>query len=133
MLKIDALEKVRLLSVDEKARTTDDGSVKTNPEFPGAKQWRVRIRYPERVRQFADGNEIDYAERGVSVWSETRPDVTEGSYVRLTGVRIGAYSQGNRADLYIWATGIEPLDSSSSSSASSWSGTVGGDDDDDDE
>lgn len=132
-MKIDALEKVRLLSVDEKARTTDDGSVKTNPEFPGAKQWRVRIRYPERVRQFADGNEIDYAERGVSVWSETRPDVTEGSYVRLTGVRIGAYSQGNRADLYIWATGIEPLDELSSSSARSWSGTVGGDDDDDDE
>lgn len=130
MLKIDALEKVRLLSVDEKARTTDDGSVKTNSEFPGAKQWRVRIRYPERVRKFADGNEIDYAERGVSVWSETRPDVTEGSYVRLTGVRIGAYSQGNRADLYIWATGIEPLDELSSSSASSWSGTVGGDDDD---
>ena len=130
MLKVDALEKVRLLSVDEKARTTDDGSFKTNREFPGAKQWRVRIRYPERVREFADGNEIDYAERGVSVWSETRPDVTEGSYVCLTGVRIGAYSQGNRADLYIWATGIEPVDELSSSSASSWSGTVGGDDDD---
>lgn len=127
MLKIDALEKVRLLSVDEKARTTDDGSFKTNPEFPGAKQWRVRIRYPERVREFADGNEIDYAERGVSVWSETRPDVTEGSYVRLTGVRIGAYSQGNRADLYIWATGIEPLDELSSSSLGR---SFGGDDDD---
>ena len=39
MLKIDALDKVRLLSVDEKARTTDDGGFKTNPEFPGAKQW----------------------------------------------------------------------------------------------
>lgn len=128
MLKIDALEKVRLLSVDEKARTTDDGSVKTNPEFPGAKQWRVRIRYQERVREFADGNEIDYAERGVSVWSETRPDVTEGSYVRLTGVRIGAYSQGNRADLYIWATGIEPVDSPSMSS--SLGRSFGGDDDD---
>jgi len=128
MLKVDALEKVRLLSVDEKARTTDDGSVKTNPEFPGAKQWRVRIRYPERVRQFADGDEIDYAERGVSVWSETRPDVTEGSYVRLTGVRIGAYSQGNRADLYIWATGIEPVDSPSMSS--SLGRSFGGDDDD---
>lgn len=127
-MKIDALEKVRLLSVDEKARTTDDGSVKTNPEFSGAKQWRVRIRYQERVREFADGNEIDYAERGVSVWSETRPDVTEGSYVRLTGVRIGAYSQGNRADLYIWATGIEPVDSPSMSS--SLGRSFGGDDDD---
>ena len=127
-MKVDALEKVRLLSVDEKARTTDDGSFKTNPEFPGAKQWRVRIRYPERVREFADGDEIDYAERGVSVWSETRPDVTEGSYVRLTGVRIGAYSQGNRADLYIWATGIEPVDSPSMSS--SLGRSFGGDDDD---
>lgn len=128
MLKVDALEKVRLLSVDEKARTTDDGSFKTNPEFPGAKQWRVRIRYPERVREFADGDEIDYAERGVSVWSETRPDVTEGSYVRLTGVRIGAYSsQGNRADLYIWATGLEPVDNSSTTSSL---GSFGGVDDD---
>lgn len=61
----------------------------------------MRIRYPERVREFADGDEIDYAERGVSVWSETRPHVTEGSYVRLTGVRIGAYSQGkDRPDIY---------------------------------
>lgn len=88
----------------------------------------MRIRYPERVREFADGDEIDYAERGVSVWSETRPDVTEGSYVRLTGVRIGAYPQGNRADLYIWATSLEPVDSPSMSTSVGRS--FGGDDDD---
>lgn len=127
MLKVDALEKVRVMSVDEKARTTKDGDLKTNPEFPGAKQWGVRIRYPERVLEFEDGKEIDYAERRVSVWSESRPEVIEGSYVRLTGVRVGAYSQGERADLYIWATGIEPVDTPSTTS--SFSSSFGGDDD----
>lgn len=128
MLKVDALEKVRVMSVDEKARTTDEGDFKANDEFPGAKQWGVRVRYPERVLEFEDGQEIDYAERRVSVWSESRPEVTEGSYARLTGLRIGAYSQGNRADLYVWATGIEPVDTPSTTSSLGTS--FGGDDDD---
>lgn len=128
MLKVDALEKVRVMSVDEKARTTEDGDLKTNPEFPGCSQFGVRIRFPERVLEFEDGKEIDYAERRVSVWSKTRPEVTEGSYARLTGVRVGAYSQGNRADLYIWATGIEPVDTPSTTS--SFGSSFGGDDDD---
>lgn len=128
MLKVEALEKVRVMSVDETARTNNDGELKTNPEFPGCKQWGVRIRYPERVLEFADGEEIDYAERRVSVWSETRPDVTEGGYVRLTGLRIGAYKQGDRADLYVWATGIESVDNPSTTG--SLGRSFGGDDDD---
>lgn len=129
MLKVEALEKVRVMSVDETARTNDEGDLKRNSEFPGCKQWGVRIRYPERVLEFADGSEeTDYAERRVSVWSQSRPDVTEGSHVRLTGVRIGAYAQGNRADLYLWCTGLEPVDTPSTTS--SLGRSFGGDDDD---
>lgn len=127
MLKIDALEKVRVMSVDEKARTTKDGEPKTNDDFPGCSQFGLRVRYPERVLKFADGDEVDYAEHRVSVWSETRPEVTEGSYVRLTGVRVGAYTQGERANLYIWATGVEPVDTPSTTS--SFGSSFGGDDD----
>ena len=128
MLKVDALEKVRVMSVDETARTNDEGELKRNSEFPGCKQWGVRIRYPERVLEFADGSEeTDYAERRVSVWSQSRPDISEGSYARLSGVRIGAYSSGNRADLYVWATGLEPVDTPSTTSSLGTS--FGGDDD----
>lgn len=127
MLKVDALETVRVMSVDE-PRTTDSGEYKTNRDYPGAKQWPVTVRYPERVLNFSDGSEeIDYAERRVSVWSGTRPDVAEGSHARLTGVRIGAYAQGNRADLYIWADGLEPVDNPSTTSSL---GSFGGVDDD---
>lgn len=128
MLKLDAFERVRVMSVDEEPRTTDSGDYKTSRDYPGAKQWPVTVRYPERVLKFTDGSEeTDYAERRVSVWSATRPDVDEGSHARLTGVRIGAYAQGNRADLYIWADGIEPVDNVSTTV--SLGSSFGGNDD----
>lgn len=127
MLRIDAFEKVRVMSVDETARTNDEGEVKTNAEFPGCRGYGVRVRYPDRVRHFEDGDEVDYAERRVTVWSPTRPSVAEGSYARLIGVRVGAYSQsGNRADLYIWAEGLEDVETTTSSLDS----LMGGDTDD---
>lgn len=128
MLKIDALDRVRVLSVDDQPRMNDDGSYKTNRDYPGAKQWPVTVRYPERVLTFADGSEeTDYAEQRVSVWAETRPQVEEGSHVCLTGVRIGAYPSGKGANLFIWCSGMEPVDNSSTTSSL---GRSLGDDDD---
>lgn len=46
----------------------------------------------------------------LTLWSEKRPELADGDYVRFTGLACGAYSGRAGAACYVWASGYERVD-----------------------
>lgn len=91
-------------------KTTDDGEVKANENFPGQTPFRVGVEIVTgmKTKVMPDGSKFEFPDTetlNVTVWSAGDIHAAVGEYVQLIEPLVGAFN----GSIYVQALGLEPI------------------------